>query len=74
MICHGAACRLQAANEPARGLLVQLDKAGADGEAHQAGDIVDVEPLHQLGAVGFDGLSTQTKAKGDLLRVVAFGD
>ena len=41
---------------------------------HQARDIVNVEPLHQLGTVGFDGLGTETEAEGDLLGVVALGD
>src|SRR5262245_40796981 len=50
------------------------DEAGAYGEAHQAGDIVDVESIHQLSAVGFDGLDAQLELSSDVLRRAAFGD
>jgi hypothetical protein len=35
------------------------DEAGSDREAHEAGEIVDIEPLHDLTAMRFYGLNAQ---------------
>src|SRR5260370_42029694 len=60
----------------ARGLESRLlgDHAGAQGEAHQAGDVEDVEPFHQSGAVILDGLGADLEDEGDGFGGLAFGD
>ncbi len=42
------------------------DQAMTDSVAHQTGDLVDIEPLHQAGAVRFDGLDTGAQLGGNL--------
>src|SRR6266568_2681972 len=46
----------------------------ADGPTHQAGDIVDVEPVHDLAAVRLDGLDGEVKLLRDLLAGAPLGD
>jgi hypothetical protein len=50
------------------------DEADAHRIAGEAGDIVDVEPLHDLRAVGLDGLDADRQAFGDIACGIAFGD
>lgn len=48
------------------------DQANADGVADQAGDVMDVQPLHQLPAVGLHGLDAHSEDLGNLARGVPF--
>src|SRR5262249_10841750 len=57
--------------EPSR---VRLDQPGSDGVAHQPGNVVDVEPLHQLHAVRLHRLDADLQPAGDLLGRLALGD
>jgi hypothetical protein len=41
-------------------------RPAADGEAGEAGYVVDIQPIHDLGAVGFDGFGADAQALGDL--------
>ena len=55
-------------------LFVQIDQTHPDGIPHQAGDIVNVQMVHQLAPVGFDRFNTEMKNFGDFLCRVLFGD
>src|SRR5215472_7405769 len=50
------------------------DQTEADGVAHQAGDVVDAEPLHQTRSVRFDSLHAGLEQLRDLLARLALGD
>jgi hypothetical protein len=51
-----------------------VGEAYADRVAHQAGDIVNVEAFHDLGAVGLDGLDADAERAGDGLGGLPGGD
>jgi hypothetical protein len=54
--------------------VVRGDGAELYGEAHQPGDIVYIESLHQLGAMSLDRLDAEVETAGDIFGGVAFGD
>jgi hypothetical protein len=51
-----------------------VDQAFLSSQGGQRGDIVEIELLHQVGAVFFNGLDTDTKEVCDLLIRVSFGN
>src|SRR5262245_4168363 len=54
--------------------LVGADQPVAHGKTHQPGDVVYVEPLHQLGPVGLHGLDAEVELACDVLGAAAFRD
>src|SRR5687768_16102979 len=58
---------------PRAGLWLGRGKALVHGELGQAGDAVDLELVHDLGAVGLDGLDAHVQPRGDLLGGLALG-
>src|ERR1700688_4827233 len=50
------------------------NQAVADGVAHEAGNVVDVELLHEGGAVRLDRLDAGREQGGDLLGRSSLGD
>src|SRR5258708_3182332 len=54
--------------------LVQRDEAVRNGEAHQAGNRVDVEFAHNALAVSFDGAHAYAQSGGNLFIAAALGD
>ncbi len=57
-----------------RGQNIGAGHAVLDGEARQAGHVVQVELFHQVRAVIFGGLDADFEFGGDFLRAEAFGD
>ena len=53
--------------------LVSGDQANAQSVTHEAGDIVNAQPLLQLGAVRFDGFYADPEREGNLLGAETFG-
>ena len=47
-------------------------ETGTDGVTDQSCHIVDVEPLHELGPMGFDSLDIQLEAIGNIFRIFPF--
>ena len=54
--------------------VVHGNDAHADGITCQAGDVVDVEGLHQLAAIGLGRLGADAQVLGNLLGRVPFRD
>jgi len=52
---------------------LDIDQPHFDRKPDQAGDIVNTKALHQLGAMGLDGLTTDIQAAGYFLGTVAIG-
>src|SRR5438477_9861978 len=50
------------------------DQPHPDGEAHQAGQVLDAEPLHDLAAVGLDRLGADLEPDGDVAHAVPFAE
>ena len=48
------------------GSLFQRGQTVADGEAHQVGQVVDAQLLHDVAAIGFDGLGGEVEDGGHL--------
>src|SRR5205823_4402845 len=67
---------LQAGRVPtgSGGSLFGLHEAHADRKAHQAGNVVDVQPLHELHAMRLYGLDADVQRVGDLFGRLALGD
>ena len=55
-------------------LRVVLHQANAQSEADEAGDVVNVEPVHELGAMCFDGLDADVQDAGNFLRRFSLGN
>src|SRR6266705_817708 len=55
-------------------LLLQANQPFTNGVAHQTGHVMNVEPVHQLRAVRFDGFDAHTEQSGDFLGVFSFGN
>jgi len=54
--------------------LLRTDDAAADGIEHQAGGLVDVEFLHQPGAMRLRGFDADAEQGSDILGGFSFGD
>jgi hypothetical protein len=52
----------------------ERDEASAHCESRQAGDVVDVEPLHQQSAVRLDSLAAEIETVANFLCGLPFGD
>src|SRR5437899_4075217 len=65
--------RTLAVNPRCLGSGVGADDSRADGPAHQACYVVDVEPVHDLAAVRLDGLDGEVEPLSDLLAGEALG-
>ena len=59
---------------PAGGLIVEFDYSGPDRIPHQAGYIVNPEPFHQLGPMGFDGLNAYSQRACDIFSRISFSN
>jgi hypothetical protein len=55
-------------------LLIEHDQAHPNSAADQTRKIMDIQPIHQLRAMGLDGLNTQMETMADLLRGAPFRD
>lgn len=55
-------------------LVVEGDEAVFDGDADEAGEIVDAEFFHEAGTMFFDGAGADDHHVGDFRTGVAFGD
>src|ERR1043166_7844527 len=72
-VCHyGGFPRCWEPPVPESGFL--RNQTDPQGETHQAGNVMDVEAIHQLHAMVFDGLGTELEHFGDALGVLAFSD
>ncbi len=50
------------------------NQAGAERESNQAGDVMDFEPVHELGAMVFNGFGADIEHEADADGGLAFGD
>jgi hypothetical protein len=57
-----------------KGLFRGGDEPMADGVLHEACDLANLQPLHELGAMGLHGLDRKIEAMGDFLGTVALGN
>jgi hypothetical protein len=53
---------------------IEADQAAADGEAHEAGHVVDAHAIHQADTVKLDGFDADLQTLRHFLRVLSFGD
>ena len=53
---------------------LDFDETNDDRVAHKTGNVVNVEPFHQLRAVCFNGFDTDHQRLRDLFGSAAFGD
>ena len=60
--------------KPKRGLGIGLDQSDPHRETDESRHIVNVEPLHQLTSVGFDGFHAQVQTVGNFFRGLPFRD
>ena len=51
-----------------------LDDTHANGISHQAGDVMNIEPFHQVSAVTLNCLDADLQGVGDLSGTVSFGN
>ena len=65
---------MKRAVDPRAGLAVENDQAVVDRVTGQAGDIVQVEFTHKIGAVVLGSLDTDVEFLSDLFSAVTFSD
>lgn len=51
-----------------------FDEPALDGEAGETGNVMDIEFIHDIGAVGIGGLGADLEFLCDILGRITFGD